>query len=82
MKPYRGPPIALARAGVRLIVRSFARLHEQVAKTRRSVRLIRWRVTAKDLVAQGLAPLRKLELDSDRHERDGAVYGSHLFGRP
>jgi hypothetical protein len=47
MKPYRGPPIALARAGVRLIVRSFARLHEQVAKTRRSVRLIRWRVTGK-----------------------------------
>ena len=36
----------------------------------------------KDLVAQGFAALRKLELDSDRHERDGAVHGSHLFGRP
>jgi nucleotidyltransferase/DNA polymerase involved in DNA repair len=34
----------------------------------------------KDLVVQGLAALRKLELDSDRHERDGAVHGSH-WGR-
>ena len=36
-----------ARAGVRLIVRSYARLHKQIAKTRRSARLIRWRILAK-----------------------------------
>jgi hypothetical protein len=50
MKPYRGPPMALrsaARTGVRLIVSSFARLQEQVAKTRRSARLISWRIIAK-----------------------------------
>jgi hypothetical protein len=50
MKFYRGPPMALrstAKAGVQLIVRSFACLHEQVAKTRRSTRMISWRITAK-----------------------------------
>ena len=36
-----------AKAGVQLIVRSFARLHEQIAKKRRSTRLISWHITAK-----------------------------------